>query len=268
MGELGRRARVLALSATTALAAQQAALAGAWTQPRGGWQLITSFDEAHAAKGFDGSGRADAPIRFDKLYLKSLAEYGWSDKLTLFLAPEYIIADSTWSDKPTLLARDMGIEAGARIRLTQAFGIVSLQGSFRFAGPFDLSNSRSRKSARIAELRLLYGTDFKLFGRDGFADLEVAERAITHPRPNETVLDTTAGLWLGAKTLVMLQGFNTVSGGDAEPPYSYFRTDKLELSVVRCWSGRWWFQAGIFVSPDGQNSLVEQGVTTALWLRT
>ena len=117
-------------------------------------------------------------------------------------------------------------------------------------------------------MRLLYGTNFKLFGRDGFGDVEVAERVITHPRPDETVLDLTGGIWFGTKTMVMLQSFNVVSGGDADSPDTYFRTHKIEMSVVRRLSPRWSVQLGAFLSPAGQNSLVEQGITIALWKQT
>jgi hypothetical protein len=63
----------------------------------------------------------------------------------------------------------------------------------------------------------------------------------------------------------MLQNFNIISGGDARPPYGYFRTHKLELSLVRRPSERWALQLGGFISPAGQNSLVEQGVSLSLW---
>ncbi len=122
-------------------------------------------------------------------------------------------------------------------------------------------------AAGTAELRVLYGTGFKLFGRDGFADVEAAQRFISKPLPDQTVLDATAGLWLGEKTMVMAQSFNTISGGDAGPPYTYFRSHKIELSVVRRIGARWSVQLGGYISPAGQNSLVEQGISLSLWLR-
>jgi hypothetical protein len=241
------------------------AYAGAWTEGEGHWQAIVSLDATMAASGFDAHSEPHAPIRFTKLYAKALVEYGWSDRLTLFAAPEYVVADSTWDKDATVHARNAGIEAGARWRLTDAFGVLSVQSSFKAAGPFDLSNSRAPNAADIVELRILYGTNFSLFGHDGFADIEAAERRITHPRPDETALDATAGLWLRPSTMVMLQSFNTVSGGDARPPYTYFRTHKVEVSTVYRFSPHWSVQFGGFTSPAGQNSLVEHGVSLALW---
>jgi hypothetical protein len=265
-----RFALALAIFAASAAAAH----AGAWTLKKHKWQIISQFEIAHAAKGYDGHASADAPIRFDKRYSKTLAEYGLNDRITLVVAPEYSTAISAWNGGAPVQAIDMGVEAGARARLSDAFGVVSLQATLKYAGPFDLSHgpiqkydSIGRGATRTEEVRLLYGAGFKLFGRDGFADAEAAERFITAPRPNETDIDLTAGLWFGAKTMVMAQSFNVISGGGAEPPYTYFREHKLELSLVRCLSDRWSVQLGAFIAPMGQNTVVEQGFSLSLWNR-
>jgi hypothetical protein len=241
--------------------------AGAWTQGRHQWFTITSFDVARASRGYGATSRADAPVKFQKFYVKDLVEFGLTDRITLFGVSDYVMANATWANETPVRARDASFEGGVRYRITDRIGVLSLQSSYKEAGPFDLSNSIGLDAARIVEARLLYGTNFKLFGRDGFADIEAAQRWVTHPRPDEAVLDLTAGVWLGSKTMVMLQNFNVISGGDAEFPYTYFRTHKIELSVVRRLWGRWSVQLGGFVSPFGQNSLVEQGASLALWTR-
>ena len=241
------------------------AAAGAWTQGRHEWFSIMSFDTASAGRGYGATSRADAPVKFDKLYVKNLVEFGLSRRITLFAVSDYVVANATWADEAPVRARDASLEAGARIRLTERIGVLSVQGSYKQAGPFDLSNSVGLDPAHIVEARLLYGTGFRLLGRDGFADIEAAQRWITRPRPDETVLDITAGLWIGTKTMVMLQNFNTISAGDAVPPYTYFRTHKIELSLVRNVTRHWSVQIGGFISPAGQNSLVEQGASLALW---
>lgn len=244
-----------------------AAQAGAWTQEKHHWLIISSLDFARALDGYDGKGTAKAPIRFVKFNSRDLVEYGWSDKLTLFAAPEYVIAQSQWAGEAPVVARALSIEAGARYRLLDDFGVLSVQASYRTSGAFDLSNSRSIDTASIGEFRVLYGTNFPLFGHDAFGDAELAQRFVTHPRPNETLLDLTAGVWLGHTTQVMFQSFNVVSGGDWQPPDTYFRTHKIELSVVQRLNKKWSIQAGAFIAPAGQNSLVEQGFTVAAWTR-
>ena len=53
----------------------------------------------------------------------------------------------------------------------------------------------------------------------------------------------------------------------AEPPFTYFREHKLELSVVRCINDRWTVQLGAFAAPAGQNSVAERGIALSLWMR-
>jgi hypothetical protein len=250
-----------------ALLAPCVARAGAWTQERHRWFSIVSFDIASASRGYGATSRANAPVKFQKFYVKDLVEFGLTDRITLFGVSDYVRANATWADETPVRARDASFEGGVRYRITDRIGVLSLQSSYKEAGPFDLSNSIGLDPARIVEARVLYGTNFKLWGRDCFADIEAAQRWVTHPRPDETVLDLTAGVWLGGKTMIMLQNFNVVSGGDAEFPYTYFRTHKVELSVVRHLWGNWSVQLGGFVSPLGQNSLVEQGASLALWDR-
>jgi hypothetical protein len=256
------------------VASASGAHAGAWTMKKHHWQIISDFEIANAGYGFDGHGRGDAPIKFKKVYSKTFAEWGWDDRLTLVIAPEYSTAVTSWNGGAPVEATDMGLEGGARYLLSDAFGVLSAQATLKYDGPYDLShgpiqktNSTGRGAARTEEARLLYGTNFKLLGRDGFADVEAAERFITAPRPNETALDLTAGLWFGTKTMVMAQSFNTISGGDAQPPYTYFREHKFELSVVRTLTDRWSVQLGAYVAPAGQNTVAEQGVSFSVWQR-
>jgi hypothetical protein len=65
--------------------------------------------------------------------------------------------------------------------------------------------------------------------------------------------------------MLLLQNFNIIAGGDSRPPFGYYRIHKLAASWV---TGPWHslsFQTGGFVSPAGQNSLVETGVFAAIW---
>jgi hypothetical protein len=261
------RAAGIVLAGALLAAMPKAADAGAWVQPAGRWQTITSFEVSRASAGFGTDGRVDVPLRFTKATFKAAAEYGWSERLTLFLAPEYVTGGQALLHQRPTRASDFGIEGGARYRLSERFGIFSLQGSFKFAGPFDLSNSARPDDAYIGEIRAEDGLGFRVFGADGFVDLEIAQRFIGRPRPNETVIDLAAGLWLGEGTLALVQCFNTVSGGDAGPPYAPYRMHKVEVSAVQHLWGRWFLQSGSYVSPAGQNSLAEQGLVTAVWAR-
>lgn len=116
-----------------------------------------------------------------------------------------------------------------------------------------------------AELRFLYSGNFKLATRDGFFDLQAGQRFLSVPRANETPLDLTAGLWLAPNRMVILQSFNVIGGGDGQPPYGYFRSHKLEVSVVQRLTRNLLLQAGAFYSSLGQNARRERGLGLALW---
>ncbi len=239
--------------------------AGAWTLPRGHWQSFTASTTSQADRSFDSAGHPTVPTRFNKLLFQNCFEYGLTNALTLFAIPAYVIGDSETPTEPYAKVQNASVEAGARLALLAHHGHLSFQASYKSAGSFDLSVSANHESGQQIEMRMLYGTSFKLFGRDGFADFQIAERWIDHPRPNETPIDLTAGLWLRRDTMIMVQSFNIISGGDAVAPYSYYRTHKLEFSVVEQLSRHWALQTGIFYSPAGQNALVEKGVSIVLW---
>ncbi|HEY0302362.1 MAG TPA: hypothetical protein VGC36_13540, partial [Rhizomicrobium sp.] len=255
--------RVLAALALAASAT--AAQGGAWTLKQGHWQLFSTVTQSQASVSFDAQGRGIVPTKFDKLLVQNTFEYGLTGAITLFATAGYADGTIRTPFVPLTKARDTSFEGGARLALYAKGGRLSLQTSYKAAGAFDLSTSAGGAAGRQVELRLLYGTGFKLFGRDGFADVQVAQRWIEAPRPNETPLDLTVGLWLNRKIMVMAQSFNTISAGDAAARYTYYRTHKFELSVVQKLSRHWSLQTGAFYSPAGQNALVEKGVIVSLW---
>jgi hypothetical protein len=243
------------------------AWAGAWTLDRGQMQVISGATFSRASRRFDNTSRPSQKVAFDKLFVQNSFEYGLTNAVTLYAAPEYVMAQSAGKGQATISASSAAVEAGIRILLLTRIGMFSIQGSGKSAGAFDMSVSAYKASGSQVELRLLYGGNYKLLGLNGFADLQVAERWIRRPRPNEVAIDATLGLWLTPKTLAMFKSYNIVSGGGGQPPYTFYRMHKLELSVVRRITKRWSFQIGAFTSPLGQNIVAEQGIGTALWYR-
>ena len=241
------------------------ASAAAWTLEAHHWQLFNATTISSADAVFGAKGGQSSPTTFRKLLSQNTFEYGLTDNITLFATPAYVSAAEQMMDRKETRATGSSLEAGARILLFAHFGKLSLQSSYKAAGPFDLSTSANRSAASQVELRLLYGNNFKLFADDGFVDLQAAQRWISSGHPDETVIDITAGLWLRHDTMVMAQSFNIVSTGSAKAPFTYFRSHKLHLSVVERLSRHWSLQAGAFLSPAGQNALAEKGVSLVLW---
>ena len=241
------------------------AKAGAWTLPAGDTQVISGIVYSTATSSFDDSGGA-VPTLYRKILLQSYAERGITDDLTLVLAPEYAIATEGGPGRPTIHANDFAVKAGLRYLLEDTFGVLSIQASYKTAGAFDMSVSANNDSGHEIELRLLYGTNFRVFGKDGYVDAEIAQRWIGGARPDETPVDLTVGLHWSDKLTIMAQSFNIVAAGNGEPPYRYYRSHKLELGTLhRLWTGVY-LENGAYFSPLGQNSLVERGVEASLWI--
>ncbi len=254
---------LIALAAVLAMTTE--ANAGAWTQAEDNTQIISTFTYSRASRSYDASSNPAIPIRYLKLLTQTYVEYGVRDWLTLTVDPEYAKAESGPPEGPIEVANAFAIGAGARLRLMENHGVFSVEGSYKSAGAFDTSVSVNQESARQFEIRALYGTNFNLFGMTAFADVEAAERFIAGARPNETPIDISVGLHITPHTMILGQSFNVVSGGDARPPYGYYRSHKLQLSIVQhIWKSTS-VQLGAFVSPAGQNALKEQGLSLAIW---
>lgn len=239
--------------------------AGAWTQAEDTGQTFSTFTYSRASRSYDGHSNPTIPIRYTKLLTQTYIEYGVRDWLTLTVDPEYAKAQSGPPDGPIEVANAFAIGAGARVRLLDNHGVFSLEGSYKSAGAFDTSVSVNQESARQFEIRALYGTNFDLFGKTAFADLELGQRFIAGARPSETPIDISVGLHITKQTMVLAQSFNVIAGGDSMPPYSYYRSHKVQLSIVQHLWRDLSLQIGGFVSPLGQNALKEQGLSIALW---
>jgi hypothetical protein len=241
--------------------------AGAWTLDKGDAQVITSTVISSANKSFDANGNPTEDVIFRKTFTSLYAEYGWNDWLTLVAVPEYASAISAGAGRTTEHANDFAFSGGARVRLLDDMGVLSVQAMARSAGAFELDTSFDEKPGEEFELRALYGMHFEAFGRDGCFDIEVAQRWASGGRPNEVPIDLSLMMDVGWKTQVLLQSFNVVSEGAGRPPFDHYRYHKLGLSLVRPVWGQTSLQLGGFLSPAGQNALEEKGILISLWTK-
>lgn len=241
--------------------------AGAWTLPEGDTQIIANVTASEASRVYDHRSKANVPIKFDKLFSQIDVEYGWGDRLTTFVAPEF--DDAKWTSPGGMPDRheDIAVSSGVRYRLFSTFGVGSIEASMKSGGARDSGAAVDVASGRQTEVRFLYGTSFKVFGHYGFVDVEAAHRWLVGAQPDETPVDLTVGIHI-RQLMVMLQSFNVISDGNASPPFTYYRSHKLQLSLVRD-IGRSGLslQIGGFFSPAGQNSLDEKGLVAAVWAR-
>lgn len=254
------------------LAGTQGAAAAAWAQPRGHWQIIASMLTSEAARSYDSSGHAVTPKMFQRTLLQTDIAYGLSNRTTLFARTETAYVRTRDPGAPLVTAQDNAAELGLRYRLVNGVGllakddVLSVELSARSAGAFNFAVSANAGAGGYdGGVRLLYGSGFRLFKRDGFVNAEIGGRWLSPPRPDQVPLDLTIGLWMNKRNMIMLQSFNLVSG-PAERPYNAFRSHKLQASSVWRISKRLALQSGVFFSPAGRNALDEQGAVLSLWV--
>lgn len=241
--------------------------AGAWTLDEGAWQIITATTISDASKSFDANGNPTEDVTFRKTFTSAYVEYGWTDWLTFIAVPEYANALSAGPAHPTEQADDFAFSGGARLRLLDGDGVLSVEALARSAGAFELDTSFRDRPGEDFELRALYGVHFKLFGHEGCFDAEIAQRWTTGGRPDETPIDLTVIYDVGWETQALVQNFNVISEGGGQPPFVHYRYHKLALSFVRPVWGQTSLQLGGFVSPAGQNALEEKGIFLSLWTK-
>lgn len=261
--------RLLARLALLMLFTPATASAGAWTQERGKWQVISGAIASEADNTFGSA----APISFRRALFQNYIEYGLRDRITLIAATETAYVQVTQGAGLPFHAVDNAFAAGARVRLDDLLGlgasnVLSLEATWRVAGAFNFAVSANRSTGGNGEeLRLLYGRSFRLYGRDGFFDVEAGYTFLSGERPDEAPVDLTAGWWVGKNHLLMAQSFNLFSGAGRTAAYPAFDSHKFQLSWVWQRSARTLYQLGAFFSPAGSNALEEDGVTFSIWRR-
>ncbi len=240
---------------------------GAWTLDRHQLAIFAGTTASTASQRY-GDDTPSKPIVFNKLLIQDRMEYGLTDSVTVCAVPEYVLAQSDMNGTGAATVHSASLEAGLRILLLTNPGMLSVQLSGKSAGAFDMSVSSSGEPGRQFEARLLWGRSFKLLRRDAFVDVEVAQRWIARPRPDEIVFEATAGWRLTPRNLVLVQSFNFTTVGAIKPPYQPYGLAKLQFSLVHRLSRRWSLQSGYFFSLSGRNIVKETGVITTIWFQT
>lgn len=88
------------------------ARAGAWTQERGQWQLISTIGISQSARSFDSHGAAIVPDASRREMAQTYTQYGWRDGITFFAQ-----TDTVYARTQTGSGVDNGLGGGVRLRL-------------------------------------------------------------------------------------------------------------------------------------------------------
>ena len=236
--------------------------AGAFLQPPGEGQVITTFRFSGAKADFDANGHLRRGGFYSKSEVQSYAEYGVSEWMTLVFAPSLQHVHVQNAVPPSYSGLGDS-ELGARLRLT-AWGplVVSAQAGGVTRGDWAGFGHRrlTGKAAAQADIRLLAGAGFECGPFACFADAQVAWRSKAGPSGAERRADVTLGVRPISALLLLVQAFSSFSPGHA-------RSSKCQVSLVYDLSKRLSVQIGGFVSVLGRNTPNEKGVVSAVWYR-
>ena len=222
-------------------------------------QAILKYERGRSDEDFTVSGaKTSAPhVADDDLSL--FVEHGLTDRLTFQGQIGY-----TRGEVGPFESDGRG-PVSAGLRWTPYVGAGGREVLSVYAGA--IVDGEGRNSAYLlpgqgdydGELRVLYGRSAKVFGREGFVDVQVA-RLVRSAFADETRLDLTLGYEVARNWLLLLQNYD----GDAATRGPDPRWFKVEGGVVRRF-GAWRVQAGYRATVAGRLTPAEDGPVLAFW---
>lgn len=247
------------------------AFGGAWLQPSGSAQLISTLTYYTTQEYFTADGSVSRQPRFTKLEESVYAEYGWSDTLT---AGGNIGLQYLQQERGSL-----GRETAAGMGNTELFlrfplwkddvSILSLQPMVYLPSPQGGAGIAPGSTHTDYELRLLFGHNFG----EGFMDTQLGYRMRTGNAADEMRWDITAGVDISEDLMLLSQLFTVFSvrkdagqGVNVANPQDYDLI-KLQLSGVVKLDDTISVQAGVFKPVWGKNTGAGEGMMLSLWVK-
>ncbi len=252
------------------------AFAGAWMQPKDEFASYLTVTRYKTAKLFDRDGKEQSQSSYQKTELNGMVEYGYSDDLTIggafFLQQVAAEQGARGIPKKANALIDPSLHARYKMPDLGAW-VTSLQTSLTLP---DLMNKQDQDifgpRQMDVELRALMGRNFDLFERRHFVNLEGGYRHRLEEPGDEWRFDSTLGIRVSDRHLVLLQWFETMSvdgvGSNSLAANSLnYDLTKLQASYVV--SRREWvdIQVGAFMNVRGRNTGAGHGFLTSLWFR-
>ena len=259
-----------ALAVVGALAAADAAQAGAWPMEAGRIQAISmiTYDTADRSLNTDGDAVLDAD--FTKVEASSFLEWGLTPRLTLIAQP--VVQNVEQRAPGGGLDHETGFassQVGARWLLGRpAGGALSVQGALVAPGQAEnLIDAPLGEGGLAAETRLLAGRGWGGEDRGIFIEGQIGYRWRGGGDPDEARFDATFGVRPSPDWMVIGQSFSIWSERPEDVARREFRSHKAQLSVVRRVNERFSLQFGGFGTYAGRNVVEERAAFASVWMR-
>lgn len=251
----------------------QALHAAAWPQAKGGGQVIDTLSLYSTDRYFGTDSTSDTfpQATFGKLENSVYAEYGWRDATTLGLKTNYQYNEM---ESPSIQSYGIGdTEFFVRQMLWKDGGhVFSVQPLIKLPSLWQGGSRLPVGTDGLdAELRLLHGYGFELWGLSSFVGSEVGYRAHTSDASNEWHVDESLGLWVTPSVMLLAQAFVTVSENTSSASFSTVNSSDYDLakgqfSVVAEFTDTLSVQAGAYQHAYGHNTGAGGGIFLSLWV--
>jgi len=231
--------------------------AGAWPIAPGHTQAILKYERQAAKEGLDlVSATVPIPYRRED-NLSMYFEHGLTSRFTL----QGKLGLVEGADGPIRYSGRGPLELGLRgvlWRRKDAVASLYLGGVVAGAGVNALYAGPGAGKGDV-EARLLVGASRRLFGRPAYEEVQIAALK-RRDLPNETRMDTTVGVDLNRRWMVMLQSYSGMAYTAGANPWWM----KGEVSLVRR-LGPWRLQAGWRSVLAGRETSRDTGPVLAIW---
>lgn len=178
------------------------AVAGAWTQPKGHGLIVGNVIHYRSKRFFDTQGKRQAQPSFTKRELNPYAEWGWRDDITLGAS---LFIHELEQRNANTTSDNLGIgdsEIFARYRLYQdSQRVVSVQPLYKLPAFYREEHlPKAGSNAADAELSVLAGQNFQLFGQSHYLDARIGYRHRLAPALADQIrADMKLGIRLNAQ---------------------------------------------------------------------
>ncbi len=243
---------------------------GAWLQPEGEGQMITSALLYGSAERFDTQGQRVSAGHYSKREINPYVEYGVDEALTVG-GSAFLQAVESGDDTNYGIAE---LELFARTPLlTFDRGVVSLQPMVKLPGLRSEASPALGSTHPDVGLSVISGMHYSVWGTPIFMESETGVRLRAGAPGNQYRAHTTLGVQVTPDVLLLAQGFSTWRSIDmAMATFTQSSADDYDLvkaqgSAVYQYTPALAFQFGIFADVYGRNTGAGQGALVAVWSR-
>ena len=254
------------------------ALAGAWPQEEGNWQIIHSVSLYSADEFFDPLGNNVPQSTFTQRQYNPYIEYGWRDHTTIGI--NAFIQDSSSNGDSNFGLGD--VELFARTLLWQknpewknSEWVISIQPLIKlpsFADDDDLP-ALGNDNTDLA-LSLFSGYSFHYFSQKTFTETEIQYRLRLGAPEDQVRINATIGQDINSDWQVIAQSFTTLSIDSVRGATTFtqsagddFDLQTIQLTAVHHYSDQISLQAGAAYDIVGRNTSRGARALFAIWHR-